>query len=132
MANLHTGINIVSNEQITNTKLHKIVNDATISSIKVNELGNELATYSTNASTPDISNANVLLIHYSTYGTLATFVGARVGQRFTLISQQASFPSIIDTGSFKMNGNWIPTKLGDNITLVWDGTNFIEIFRVTV
>ena len=32
MVNIRTGLTFVQNEQITHTKLHKIVNDATISS----------------------------------------------------------------------------------------------------
>ena len=92
----------------------------------------ELKNLVTNASIPDLSVGTVFKLNASTYACLASFTNMRVGQVFTLIAGQASFPGICDTGSFLLSANWIAAKKGDNITLVWDGTNFIEIARVAV
>ena len=89
-----------------------------------------IVTTATNASLVDVSAASSLYAWYSTYGTLATFINARIGQIFRVVAQQASFPAIIDTGAFKLAGNWIPAKQYDNITLQWDGTAFVEVSRV--
>lgn len=149
MANFLTGTTFGSTEQVTNTKLHNIVNNASISNILASELSNNilsslasssgkllpqnmfaLGTPATNASLIDISQFTAINLFHSTYATLATFINARRGQEFTLIAQQASFPAILDTGSFKLAGNWIPAKQYDNLSLIWDGSAFVEIGRV--
>jgi len=124
-----TGHTYGATEQVTNTKLNNMMNNASISNIHPIEFDIELYNADLNATTPNISNANVLKLTNNTYCSIPTILGARVGQRFTLLSQQASTPSIIDINSFKLNSDWIPAKANDNITLVWDGTNFIEIGR---
>ena len=148
MANFLTGTTYGSTEQVTNTKMNNQVNLASISNIQASELISNffgslpsaagrvppqnmfmLGSCNTNASLIDVSLVTAFNAYYSTYGSLATFLNARVGQEFRIISQQASFPAIIDTGSFKLNGNWIPAKQYDNLGLIWDGTVFIEISR---
>lgn len=88
------------------------------------------ASPATNASLIDISLVTSLNLYYSTFGSLATFINARTGQKVTLIAQQASFPTVVDTGSFKLASNWFPAKQYDNLTLLWDGSVFIEVGRV--
>lgn len=115
-------------EQITNTKLHNLVDLATITGV-------ELLGYSsglTNASIPNISAGSVFKLNASTYCSIASFTGMQTGQMFTLIAGQASYPCILDAGSFLLSADWIAAKSGDNLTLVWDGTSFIEIARVAV
>lgn len=138
-----------STEQVTNTKLHNLVANASISNILASEFnGNiltslpsgagkvppqnlvNLNTPATNASLIDVGIRTVLNLYYSTYGSLATFINARTGQIFTLIAQQASFPSIIDIGVFRLSASWVPDGQYDNLTLLWDGSNFIEVGRV--
>lgn len=150
MAQLTRGQTFGTTEQITNTKLHNLVDLGAVSSInsatdlaagflqsmpsaagKVppQNMWNDV-TMTTNASQPSVSLATALLAYASTYCSLATFVGARVGQQFRMISQQASFPTLIDTGNFKLNGNFIPAKQYDNITLYTpDGITFVELAR---
>jgi hypothetical protein len=149
MATLSRGQTFGSTEQITNTKLHNLVDLGSISGIIGTDIGTslmpslpsaagkinpqnlwELVTLGTNASQPNISIGTHFKVYFSTFASLATFVGARTGQEFTLIAQQASFPSIVDTGSFKLASNWIPAKQYDNIKLCYDGTAFIELGRV--
>ena len=150
MADFLTGHTYGSTEQVTNTKLHNQVNLASISNIQASELGSNIltslpsaagkvppqnfwniVTVTTNASLIDISTATHLKVYASTFCSLATFLNPRIGQEFKLIMQQASFPTILDTGAFKLNGNFIPTGQYSNITLVWDGSAYIELGRVT-
>lgn len=149
MANFLTGTTFGTTEQVTNSKLHNIVNNASISSIKATELSNGilsslassagaippqnmvfLGSIPTNASLIDVSRFTSVNLFYSTYCSLGTFINGRIGQVFTLIAQQASFPAIIDVGNFKLASNWIPAKQYDNLTLIWNGSVFIEIGRV--
>lgn len=151
MATLLQGHTFAATEQVTNTKLHNLVANASISNILAAELSNNLLTSlasalgkippqnfanlntpATNASLIDVSTRTALLLYYSTYGSLATFINARVGQEFLLIAQQASFPTILDGGAFRLAGNWIPDTAGDNLRLIWDGTNFTETARGNV
>ena len=151
MATFLQGQTFGSTEQITNTKLHNLVALASISNILASELNNsfltslasghgivppqnlfKMTTPATNASLIDVSVSSSLRLYYSTYGSIATFINARTGQEFLLISQQASFPVILDAGSFRLAGNWVPDTAGDNLKLIWDGTNFTEISRGNV
>jgi len=130
-------------EQITNTKLHNLVDLATFSNNFLTSLACasgkippqnlwDFKTVATNASLNDVSVGTIFKLWASTYCSIATFINARLGQAFTLMAGQASFPAILDAGSFLLSANWSPAKASDNITLVWDGTNFVEIGRVSV
>jgi len=172
MATVTRGYSFGATELVTHTKLHTLVDSATVTSIvnadcsasmaladsKLDTISTaskvrgtaitnlasipsgagkippynlyNLATCATNASLIDVSLYRTVKLHYGTYGSLATFINYIVGQPFTLIAGQASFPVIIDGGNFMLAGNWIPDGANDNLTLVWDGTNFIEISRV--
>lgn len=151
MATFYQGQTFATTEQVTNTKLHNLVANASISSINSADMASNflsslasslgkmppqnmfnLGTPATNASLIDVSSVTSLLVYYSTYGSLATFINARRGQEFRIISGAASFPVIVDTSTFLLAGNWVPAKLGDNIGLIWTGANFVEIGRVTV
>lgn len=132
MADFLTGHTFGSTEQVTNTKLHNMVNNASISNVQVKEFAPMLGTFATNASLINISNCAAFNIYYSTYASIATLISAAIGQKITLIAQQASTPTILDAGVFLLNGAWTPAKSGDNLTLIWNGTNFIEIGRVGV
>ena len=152
MATISKGYAFGATELVTNTKLSTLVDSATISGIVNSELSNNILTsmasasgkvppqnlfnfnsaVATNASVPNVGSYTSLKLYYSTYGSIASFANMRVGQEFTLIAGQASFPSIIDTGNFLMNGNWVPAKANDSIRFLWDGTNFIEISRISV
>ena len=151
MASFLTGVDWGTTEQVTNTKLKNMVNNASISNILASEFNSNLLTSltsnsgkippqnmwllgtpATNASLIDISTFTSINLYYSTYGSIGTFINARNGQPFTLFTNQASFPVIKDGGSFLLSADWIPASVGDNLTLVWNGTSFIEVSRVTV
>lgn len=148
MANFLTGQQFGVTEQCTNTKLMNIANNASISNILASEFASNilfslvsgsgkipkqnwfnLGSVATNASLIDVSPFTSINLFYSFVASLGTFINPRIGQEFTLIAQQASFPVVVDVGSFKLNGNWIPLKQYDNLRLVWDGTVFVEIGR---
>lgn len=170
MATFLTGQTFGATEQVTNTKLHNMVNLASISNIQASEFSSNLLPSlpttvgtlpitvfsnnflsslasafgkipaqnlsnltipATNASLIDISISNILNLFYSTFGSLATFINARIGQRFTLVAQQASFPCLVTLGNFKLVSNFIPLKQYNNITLIWDGSVFVEIGRAS-
>lgn len=144
------GITYSSTEQITNTKLHNLIDTATLS-ISASEISSsmltslassagkiapqnlwEMVNVVTNSSLATISRGTAFNLYYTTYASLATFINARVGQMFTLIAQQASFPVVMDVGNFKLAGNWIPVTKYDNLNLIFDGTVFIERGRTAV
>lgn len=148
MATFLQGQTFGSTEQVTNTKMHNLVALASISNIQASELATNLlsslpsacgkvppqnfwhlGTCATNASLITISALTAIQLNYATYGSIATFVGARVGQRFVCIAQQASFPAIIDSTNFALSANWIPAKANDNLELLWTGSVFIEVGR---
>jgi len=130
MATFLQGHTFSTVEHVTNTMLHNLIALASISNINASELSNNLLTSlassfgkippqnffnlntpATNASLIDVSIRTSLLLYYSTYGSIATFINARIGQEFLLVSQQASFPTILDAGVFRLAGNWIPDSV---------------------
>lgn len=137
MVEITKGYTFGSTELVTNSKLHSLVNDATINMASLPSTAGSILprnlfsiiTVTTNASIPSLIQGTSFRLHWSTYGTIASFTNYYPGQRFTLFAQQASFPALIDTGNFKLNGNWIPAKVDDNITLEWNGSSFVEVFR---
>ena len=168
-ATITKGQTFATTEQITNAKLHALVDSATISGILASEMANNFLTslasasgliplarqymltsltsamgkvppqnlweyknLTTNTSIPDLSVGTLFKLNTSTYACIASFTNMRVGQKFTLIAGQASYPGICDTGVFLLNADWVAAKAGDNLTLVWDGVNFIEVGRVAV
>lgn len=173
-ATISKGISLGVTEQITNTKLHNLVDLATVTVIvnadidaaaaivdtklaqittvskvsgyAITALASvpsaagaippvnvySLVNVATNASVPSLIKGTVFKLNASTYSSIASFTNMGTGQKFTLIAGQASYPGICDAGSFLLSANWIAAKVGDNITLVWDGSNFIEIGRVSV
>jgi len=151
MATITKGQTFGTAEQITNTKLHNLVDLATITGILGSEMADNFLTslasvsgkippqniweyksFATNASVPDISVGTVFKLNASTYSSIASFTNMRTGQMFTLIAGQASYPCILDAGIFLLSADWIAETAGDNLTLIWDGTNFIEVARISV
>ena len=137
---------IDSNAAIVDTKLATITTASKISGKAVTELASipsgagaippvniySLINVATNSSVPSIIKGTVFKLNSSTYGSIASFSGMSAGQIFTLVAGQASYPCVLDGGNFLLSANWMAAKAGDNLTLVWDGTNFIEIARVAV
>jgi len=151
MATITKGYSFGSSELVNNTKLHSLIDSASIASIVNSNLApyilSSMATtagrlplrnmvyfsnLATNTTIPSIGDYTTLKLYHSTYCSIPSIAGAETGQKITFIAGQASTPSIVDTGIFLLSANWTPAKAGDNITLVWDGTSFIEISRVSV
>ena len=108
-------------EQITNTKLHNLVDLATFSDSFITSLASasgkippqnlwELKSVATNSSVPSLAIGTAFKLNSSTYGSIASFSSARTGQQFTLIAGQASYPCILDGGSFLLSANWMAAE----------------------
>lgn len=145
---IYKGHTFAATELVTSTKLNSLVDSASIA-LTVSELStgflSSLATTSgilrpinlysitnvaTNMSVPNVANKSFLKLYWSTYGSIASLTGMTSGQQFTLMAAQASFPAILDGGAFTLSADWIANGANDNITLVWDGSSFIETARV--
>ncbi len=59
---------------------------------------------------------------------IATITGAIPGMPFTMIFQSVGSTGMVDTGAFVLSAALNPA-VNAAISLVWDGTNFIEIGR---
>jgi hypothetical protein len=57
-----------------------------------------------------------------------------VGQRLTIVcsSKGTGTCSLSSTAYTRLNGTWTPNSVGDNITLLWCGTYWVEVARVDV
>lgn len=151
MTTVYQGQTFATTEQITNTKLHNLVANASISSINPADMSTDFlsslaslhgkipmqnfwrhSNVVTNSSVPDVSAYTSLTLNWSTYGSIASLTNMRSGQQFSLVAGQASFPAILDAGSFLLSANWIPAKAGDSLTLLWDGTSFVELGRTSI
>ena len=157
MATITKGQTFGSTEQITNTKLHALVDSATISAIvnadidssaniadtKLNQISTAekvlpaamyaVKNMATGATIIDISAGTVFNLYTASGVTgisLCSITGATSGQEFVLVAQQASYPVLVDVDIFKLSADWIPQGQYSNLRLVWDGTNYIEIGRV--
>lgn len=148
MATLSRGQTFGTTEQVTNTKLHNLVDLGSISGITGTDLGSAFMSslpssagkinvqnlwsqvnIATNTSFPNVGNGTHFNLFHQTFVSLASFVNMRVGQQFTLIAQQASYPTILDSTNFKLSADWIPQKQYDNITLWFNGSVVVELNR---
>lgn len=65
-------------------------------------------------------------------GSLTTITGAIVNKPFTIVvisGASCGNQGLDDKAPFKLTAKWFPNDIANNITLVWDGTSFIEIAR---
>jgi hypothetical protein len=65
-------------------------------------------------------------------GSLTTITGAVAYRPFTLMvisGASCGNQGLDDKAPFKLTAKWFPNDIGNNITLVWDGTSFVEIGR---
>jgi hypothetical protein len=92
----------------------------------------------TNATNVNTQGYRFIQLQMNTTSSIASLAGAITGMPFTLIqminSSNASFVGLATANTnFLLSGDWNPASLGHlkkNITLVWDGTNYVEISRV--
>lgn len=92
----------------------------------------------TNASIVNTQGYRHIQLAMNTTSSLSSITGMITGIPFTLYqtvnSSNASFVGLATANTaFKLSADWNPAQLGHthkNITLVWDGTYYIEISRV--
>ena len=68
-------------------------------------------------------------------GSISTIAGAIPYRPFTILAVSAASSGnygITDADPFKITSAWFPNNVGDSITIVWDGTSFIELARNAV
>jgi hypothetical protein len=90
-------------------------------------------TIATNPSIVDVAGAKFIELYACSAGSIASITGAISYVPFTMVmrSDGASL-ALLDAGTNNvLSANWIPSTDDSNITLVWDGTKYIEIGRVT-
>ena len=121
---IHEDINILKSNEVRNMDLlDKILSTSTA-----------IATNATNVNT---GGYRFVQLQMNTTSSIASLAGAIVGMPFTLIqminSSNASFVGLATANTnFLLSGDWNPSSVGHlkkNITLVWDGTHFVEICR---
>ena len=85
-----------------------------------------------NASVINTGGKRIVFMQNLCAGSISTIIGAVQNVPFTMIWQSAvsGLNGIPDLGIFKINTAFLPT-LNSCITLMWDGTNFIEISRTS-
>ena len=150
------GYTFGATELVTNVKLHTLVDDATITGIANADIASDaaivdtkLATISTagkvsnsaltfsstdiatNASIVSTAGAKIVNLYSCSAGSISTITGMLVNTPFVLINQSSGASlSLLDASPFLLNSNITPNSVGSNITLVWDGTNYIELGRI--
>lgn len=85
----------------------------------------------TNPSIVSTSGKRFVYLYACSAGSISTITGMLTNVPFTLImnSSGASL-SLLDASPKLLASAWTPSTVGGNITLVWDGTNYIEVARV--
>ena len=120
---LSRGYTFGTTELVTNVKLHTLIDSATLS-----ETSTDIAT---NASIVSTAGAKIVNLYSCSAGSISTITGMLTNIPFMLINRSSGASlALIDASPFLLNGNVTPNSVGSNITLVWDGTNYIELGRI--
>ena len=123
MSTISAGYTFGSTELVTNVKLHTLVNSSTLS-----ETASDIAT---NASIVSTAGANIVNLYSCSAGSISTITGMLSNVPFMLVNRSSGASlALLDASPFLLNGNVTPNSVGSNITLVWDGTNYIELGRI--
>lgn len=104
----------------------------------IDKISSGVLAIATNASIVNTLGNRHLQLAMNTTSSLSSITGMIKGLPFTLYqtidSSNASFVGLATANTaFKLSADWNPAQLGHtkkNITLVWDGTNYVEISRV--
>jgi hypothetical protein len=99
----------------------------------VGQVGKQVTLTADNTAVPVDKTAILYLGSDNTTAANRTFtlgLGGNLGQQLTIIFTTGSSTTaqLVDTGIQKLQGNWEPTQY-EAMTLVWDGTNWIETGR---
>ena len=123
MSTIEKGYTFGTTELVTNVKLHTLIDSATLSETS--------ADIATNASIVSTAGAKIVNLYSCSAGSISTITGMLTNIPFMLINRSSGASlALLDASPFLLNGNVTPSSVGSNITLVWDGTNYIEIGRV--
>lgn len=58
--------------------------------------------------------------------------GTFIGQETLLFWNDTDEGQLVDTGTMVLTANWEPTDAGENLRLIWDGTNWVETSRIDI
>lgn len=95
-------------------------------------LGGETA-IATNPSIVNTAGARIVNLYSCSAGSIATITGMLTNVPFTLINRSSGASlALLDASPKLLAGNWAGSSVGDNLTLIWNGTNYIEIARADV
>ena len=131
-----------STELVTNVKLHTLVDSATISGIVnaeidaaagivYSKLSATATNIGTNASIISTAGAKIVNLYSCSAGSISTITGMLTNTPFILVNRSSGASlALLDSSPFLLNGNAIPSVVGSNITLVWEGTVYIELGRI--
>ena len=123
MSTITKGYIFGTTELVTNVKLHTLIDSATLS-----ETAADIAT---NASIVSTAGAKIVNLYSCSAGSISTITGMLTNIPFMLINRSSGASlALLDASPFLLNGNVTPNSVGSNITLVWDGTNYIELGRI--
>ena len=123
MSTISAGYAFGTTELVTNVKLHTLINSATLSETS--------ADIATNASIVSTAGAKIVNLYSCSAGSISTITGMLTNIPFMLINRSSGASlALLDASPFLLNGNVTPNSVGSNITLVWDGTNYIELGRI--
>jgi len=123
MSTIEKGYTFGTTELVTNVKLHTLIDSATLSETS--------ADIATNASIVSTAGAKIVNLYSCSAGSISTITGMLTNIPFMLINRSSGASlALIDASPFLLNGNVTPNSVGSNITLVWDGTNYIELGRI--
>lgn len=96
-------------------------------------VGNEAI--ATNATVVNINGKRFATLYVTSIaGSIATIIGQKTNQPFTLIGGGSNASTanhlILDSATYLLTADWNPGfSVGCNLTLVWDGAKFIELSR---
>ena len=123
MSTIEKGYTFGTTELVTNVKLHTLIDSATLSETS--------ADIATNASIVRTAGAKIVNLYSCSAGSISTITGMLTNIPFMLINRSSGASlALLDASPFLLNGNVTPSSVGSNITLVWDGTNYIELGRI--
>jgi len=123
MSTISAGYAFGTTELVTNVKLHTLINSATLS-----ETAADIAT---NASIVSTAGAKIVNLYSCSAGSISTITGMLTNIPFMLVNRSSGASlALLDTSPLLLNGDVTLSSVGSNITLVWDGTNYIELGRI--
>ena len=123
MSTIEKGYTFGTTELVTNVKLHTLIDSATLSETS--------ADIAANASIVSTAGAKIVNLYSCSAGSISTITGMLTNIPFMLINRSSGASlALLDASPFLLNGNVTPSSVGSNITLVWDGTNYIELGRI--